>query len=233
MRIFDMNCPLCHAKVGKVGTDPIFKVGTDPIFIDEKKKQENGVRPYYACPSCALIFLPRGYHLSPQEEKERYDLHQNDPSDKGYVQFLNQLIEPLVPFLKEGMRGLDYGCGPGPTVSLLLKEKGFTVEDYDPIYQDHKDLLEQQYDFVTSTEVVEHFAYPDQEFKRLHGLLKEGGILAVMTQMLKKEKEFKDWWYWREPSHVAFYQPETFLFIAREFGMQIIWEAENVVFLQK
>lgn len=33
---------------------------------------------------------------------------------KGYVDFLNQAIEPAYPLLSRHMYGLDYGCGPVP-----------------------------------------------------------------------------------------------------------------------
>jgi 16S rRNA G1207 methylase RsmC len=31
---------------------------------------------------------------------------------------------------------LDFGCGPGPTLSILLAEQGQQVDLYDPFYHD-------------------------------------------------------------------------------------------------
>ena len=208
-------CPLCH------GT----KIR---LFYTSAE-----AKPFYTCPDCALIFLPPRFHLSAEEEKERYDLHQNNPEDKKYVRFLNRLVTPLLPFLKEGMRGLDFGSGPGPTVSVLLEDRGFSVENYDPFYAPEKALLEKKYDFITATEVVEHFAEPHKEFHRLYGLLKGGGLLAVMTQVFRPEMDFGQWWYWREPTHIVFYQPATFRWIAQSLGMDLCLAEENVYIFRK
>ena len=33
-------------------------------------------------------------------------------------------MKPLIKELKENSTGLDYGCGPGPALAKMLKEKG-------------------------------------------------------------------------------------------------------------
>ena len=44
-------------------------------------------------------------------------------------------------------------------------------------------------------------------------LVKEG-FLGVMTTFLSDEKDFGQWYYRKDPTHVAFYRPETFEVIA-------------------
>jgi hypothetical protein len=41
--------------------------------------------------------------------------------------------------------------------------------------------------------VVEHLSEPRFELNRLFGLLKKGGVLAIMTQMITKETDFSTW----------------------------------------
>jgi len=178
-----------------------------------------------------LIFLDPAQRLSPEEEKGRYDLHQNDPADPGYRRFLRRLTDPLAERLRDGDAGLDYGCGPGPAVGRLLSEKrDVEVLEYDPFYFPRRELLERTYRFVVSTEVAEHFYYPAAEFERLAGLVDPDGILAVMTRVLKTEDGFARWWYHREPTHVCFYQDETFAWIADKNGWELERAGEDVVF---
>jgi len=74
------------------------------------------------------------YLPDPATEEARYKAHQNSPQDAGYVRFLNQAITPALPYLNGSMRGLDYGCGPTPTLSGLLNAHGLYCENYDPYF---------------------------------------------------------------------------------------------------
>ena len=75
-------------------------------------------RAYFRCQACALIFADRTSLLSAEDEKARYKLHQNNPQDTGYRAFLARLVDPLAERLGVSpLEGLDFGCGPGPTLS--------------------------------------------------------------------------------------------------------------------
>ena len=200
----------------------------------QKKDATVAARDYYACRNCSLIFLDPGQHLSASEEKERYDLHENDPSDSKYVSFLSRLTNPLLPFLTPGFSGLDFGCGPGPAISPMMREKGFSVSNYDPIYFPEAALLKTQYDFVTATEVVEHLQSPRETFELLDTLLKpKESYLAIMTQMLAAETTFETWWYHQEDTHVSFYGKKTFEWLSNWRGWSALFPADNVVIFKK
>ena len=139
-------------------------------------------RDYYRCPTCQLRFLDPDAHPGPEAERAVYDLHQNDPADPGYRRFLAQLAEPLLKKLPADSRGLDFGCGPGPALAAMMVEAGHLVALYDPIYVPDISVLEGHYDFVTCTEVAEHFHDPAREFERLDALLRPGGWLGIMTR---------------------------------------------------
>lgn len=214
-----MVCPLCeHTSTTQVLTR------TDPNYGD---------RHYHRCERCALIFLLPECRLSPEVERERYGLHENNPQDEGYVTFLNQLVEPLRIILPEGAAGLDFGCGPGPTLSVLLRQHGFSVADYDPAFFPDTALLMQSYDFVVCTETVEHFYHPRQEWETFKGLIRPGGLLGLMTYSYRDIASFKNWWYHREPTHVNFYHADTWQWIARAWGWDIKLLTERVVILFK
>ena len=165
-------------------------------------------------------------------ERRRYDTHQNDPNDSGYRGFLGRLAEPLIERLKAGSEGLDYGSGPGPTLSAMLKEKGFPMTIYDPFFASDKAVLGRTYDFITCSETAEHFFQPDVEFGRLDGLLNPGGWLAVMTEILEGQV-FDTWRYVRDATHVAFYRSRTMEWIAANFGWSMEYPVSNVILFRK
>jgi 2-polyprenyl-3-methyl-5-hydroxy-6-metoxy-1,4-benzoquinol methylase len=126
---------------------------------------------YYRCARCELTFLDPALRPDAASERARYDEHRNDPNDAGYRAFLQQLAAPLAQRVTPGARGLDYGCGPGPALSVMLEELGYDVALYDPFYADNAAVLLDSYDFITCTEVAEHFFNPAAEFRRLAGML--------------------------------------------------------------
>jgi 2-polyprenyl-3-methyl-5-hydroxy-6-metoxy-1,4-benzoquinol methylase len=114
------------------------------------------------------------YRPSPDDEIAQYETQDNDPADQRYRRFLDRLAQPLVARLPATATGLDYGAGPGPTLSIMLAEQGYNMTIYDPFYADHPEVLEHRYDFITCTETAEHFFRPGEEFKRLDKLSARG-----------------------------------------------------------
>src|SRR4051812_25318450 len=111
-------------------------------------------REYRRCGACALTFVPSSQHLAPYEERTRYLQHRNGPGDQEYRNFLDRLLVPLGARLAAGAEGLDFGSGPGPTASVMLRERGFRAENYDPHFAADARLLERDYDFIVCTEVL-------------------------------------------------------------------------------
>jgi len=206
-------CPLCSHQ-------------TDPYAEDRR-------RAYFHCPQCDLVSADPETNLDATEEKAYYDLHENNPADPGYRRFLSRLAQPLIGLLRPGMRGLDYGCGPGPTLSLMLEEARMIMEVHDPYYCPNPSALHRRYDFVTCTEVVEHFHHPDQEWARLVELIVPGGCLAIMTKLVISRERFASWHYKDDPTHIGFYSPQTFAWLGARFGLEVERVDQDVIFLQK
>jgi len=206
-------CTLCGALAGPYGADRR--------------------RAFYGCDACGLIFADPDAHLDTAQERAVYDLHENDPADVRYRAFLARLVTPLLEYLDPGMEGLDFGSGPGPTLSLMLAEAGMHVAIYDPYYAPDVTVLDRRYDFVTCTEVVEHFNHPARDWPRLAGLLRPGGWLGVMTRMAVGRDEFRAWQYKNDPTHVSFYSPRVFHWLAQRLGLRLQRIEADVVLMQR
>lgn len=190
-------------------------------------------REYLHCANCELVFVPPQFHLSRQEEKSIYDQHQNDPADTGYRKFLSRLFEPLAQRLAPQATGLDFGCGPGPTLSVMFTEAGFPVALYDKFYADQKHQLQQNYDFITASEVVEHLSQPRQELDRLFSLLNNNGYLGLMTKLVTDQQAFSTWHYKNDRSHISFFAKNSFIWLAKHWQAQLEFIGNDVILLQK
>ncbi len=114
-------------------------------------------------------------------------------------------------------------------IRLSLGGSGMGIRD-SPLYAADPTALDTQYDFVTCTEVLEHLHWPGREWQRFEALLKPGGWLGVMTRFLTDDEHFPRWHYRRDPTHVCFWQPRTFQWLAREHGWELV-AADNPVAL--
>ena len=153
--------------------------------------------------------------------------------DERYRNFLSQLLNPLQERIPKGASGLDFGSGPGPTLSLMLKECGHSVDLYDKFYAKNDVVFEKQYDFITASEVVEHLRQPMAELNRLMGLLKSNGILAIMTQILTPQIDFSQWYYKNDPSHIGFFSEKALNCLAKKWQSELYVISERVVIFKK
>ncbi len=169
--------------------------------------------------SCGLIFKAPEHHLNAADEETRYKLHQNDILDTGYQNFLRPVVQAVLSSQNPDDQGLDYGCGPASVIAHLLQEKGFSPAVYDPLFFPHTHLRPGCYDYITCTEVIEHFTQPREEFHKLLGLLKPaGGRLYIKTSLTDSVVDFQRWHYRRDPTHVGFYSKQSLEYIRSEFG---------------
>ena len=115
--------------------------------LDPKIFYHGPQRDYLRCQKCGLIFVPKDELLSPEDEKARYDLHENDPSNSGYRRFLKQLTQPLIEHIgPPPQHGLDFGSGPGPALAQMLESQGYEMSLYDPFYEPQTEALNERYD---------------------------------------------------------------------------------------
>jgi hypothetical protein len=175
-------------------------------------------RRFYRCGRCLAVFLAPECRVSLERERERYLLHRNDIGNVGYLEFLSPLVRAVERSFSAGQSGLDFGSGPVPVLSQLLKEKGYALEQYDPFFCDRPQALEKKYDFIVCCEVAEHFYAPAKEFERLRSLLNDGGVLFCMTELYCEGTDFGSWYYKNDMTHVTFYHRDTLAWIKSRFG---------------
>jgi hypothetical protein len=202
-----------------------------PFYEDTSEEYAS---KYYQCQQCRLIFARPEDRPNRTEEFARYETHENDPNDEGYRNFLGQLFHPLNDLLKPRSKGLDFGSGPGPTLSLMFEEAGHDMEIYDPYYADNPDVFGKPYDFITATEVVEHLFNPGNELERLWSCLRLGGYLGIMTKIAEDNVAFfADWHYRLDLTHVTFYTKETFRWLADHWNASVTFPADRVIIFEK
>ncbi|PJC85187.1 hypothetical protein CSW98_15205 [Vibrio sp. HA2012] len=208
------SCPLC-------------KAAHADFYFEDKRRQ------YYQCNHCSLVFVPPDMRLNAREEKAMYDLHDNCPDDPGYRRFLSRMAAPMLERIAPASDGLDFGCGPGPTLSLMLEDAGHTMALYDVYYYPEQKALERQYDFVTATEVIEHLYQPDMVWQQWLNLVKPGGWLGIMTKQVRDAEAFAGWHYKNDITHVCFYSRATFQYLAERDKLQLEFIGNDVILLRK
>jgi len=214
----NISCPLCS---------------TSSITLFSKDTRKGLKRDYYRCKDCDLIFVDRKHIISYEKEKARYDSHKNSPKDTGYRKFLSRLMNPMLKEIANGDTGLDFGCGPGPTLSLMFQDLGYSVSIYDPFYAPDKSALEKKYEFITASEVFEHFNNPEKEIDLLWSMLNPGGTLGIMTKLTTTVKSFQRWHYKNDETHICFYSDKTFEWISQRLNAKLSIIGDDVVLLSK
>ena len=188
---------------------------------------------YWQCALCKATMLDPIKFISSNKEKKHYLKHNNEINDTRYRIFLSNLIEPLKDKISIDDMGLDYGCGYAPALADILKKDGFNVELYDPFFFKNENIFCRKFNFITCSEVVEHFFKPYEEFNKIDSLLAKNSWLAIMTKFMTEDYLFKNWHYRRDPTHVVFYKKITFKIIASQRNWKINFPSENIVLFNK
>lgn len=197
-----MNCTLCETPL-------------TTIYFSTKKNI------FYECGGCGSILRSQESFLKSDSEKARYETHNNDVNDIRYQNFVSPITNAVKKsFSPEYTLGLDFGAGPGPVITKILEDNHYKVNLYDPFFYPDKSVLEQAYDYIVCCEVIEHFHHPGKEFELLKSLLKPEGKLFCMTDIYTKEKDFENWYYKNDPTHVFFYTPDSLKWIEKELGFK-------------
>jgi len=206
------QCPLC---------------GTPSPFFYQNTQS------YFRCPCCDGIFVSRKDLPEAKEEIQRYKLHSDDTQDAGYRKFVTPITSNILKDFTTASKGLDFGAGTSAIISVILHEHNYNIKNYDPYFHNHPKLLLQQYDYISSCEVIEHFYQPKKEFTLLCRMLQEGGKLYLMTDIYDENIEFSSWYYKNDPTHVFFYTAKTFAYIQEVFACKNVSIEKRLIIITK
>lgn len=208
-----VSCPLCAGH------------RSYPLLVAGKR--------YHRCLACELVWLDEADHLDEAAEKAVYDGHDNRVDDPRYRTFLMRAFGEVLARVPLPASGLDFGCGPGPALVAMGREAGYQMAGYDKFYADFPELLTRQYDFITSTEVIEHIAEPRAVLEQLWACLKPGGLLVLQTQRVLSDERFKNWRYRHDPTHIVFFAEASFQVLAASWQAELSFPHADVAVLQK
>jgi len=210
-------CKICNAKSSKIVDDKTSKV-------------------YYWCKECEYISLDPSFYIDRVSEKKHYDKHHNNLESTGYVKMFEDLVDEFVlPFKKDIKTALDFGCGEGEVLPIVLERSGFICDRYDLFYFPKKVYIGKKYDLILSTEVIEHLKNPLATIEEILSHIKDGGHLILMSMFHPKTAgEFFKWWYIRDITHIGFFNLKTFKYLAQKYNLKIIKHNDkNIVMFKK
>lgn len=188
---------------------------------------------YYDCDVCKAIVKDEKYYLIADEEKARYETHNNDIKDIRYQIFTLPITHCVLENFLPEHKGLDFGSGTGPVISNMLMEKGYDIIQYDPFFAPDQNVLNNMFDYIVSCEVFEHFHKPKMEIDRLTSLLKTNGMLLIMTLLYNDQIDFNKWYYRKDPTHVFIYRKETIEYIANVKKLEIVILTDRLIVFKK
>jgi len=187
---------------------------------------------YYKCPECYGVFADEKNKPNKIEEKQRYELHDDDTNDAGYRKFVSPITSSIINDFNSESKGLDFGAGTSAIISVILHEQNYDIKNYDPYFHKHPEFLEEKYDYISSCEVIEHFYNPYKEFRLLKDMLKNGAKLYLMSEVYDEKIDFASWYYKNDPTHVFFYSKETFEWIKNNFGFKTVSINKRLIVLE-
>ncbi|MBS9522794.1 methyltransferase domain-containing protein [Litoribacter alkaliphilus] len=194
-----------------------------PLIIPHDK------RIYNYCPDCYLIFVDSTFHIDLQQEKRLILRRNNSIGNAEYVHYISQIIQLIRPFIYQGQIGLDYGCGPTPTLNHLLKKENITCFNNDYNFGFNHPF--KKYDFIMAIECLEKFKDPNNEIDKLLDLLKPGGIFGMMTEVYPTKDNFKYWNKKLDPSHVSFYHQKTLDYLIANKKLTLLKSDSKRIFI--
>lgn len=206
------------------------------------------VRTYARCAACGGIIMEEKSRFCKNDQKKRYELHQNTLTDDGYRAFLRTFADGVFAYL--GANGervqtvFDYGSGPVPCLSELLRldaENGTyapllasaEVRAWDPFFAPDTPFFTHGADLVLCLEVAEHFETLEADFLRLASACKTGGYIAIGTLFLTESTDFNSWWYKDDRTHVCFYTHKALTALALRVGLTPVLLQARLCILRK
>lgn len=194
----------------------------------ESLLNKKGYEQHYIvkCKSCKFVFCEPIPSLKELEQHYK-GYGRNDYLSPITIKRYHEILDSLEPYRKTN-KLIDVGCGIGYFLEAA-KERGWEVygtEFTDEAVQkcsekgikmekgilDPENYMPEEFDVITSFEVIEHINNPIHELNSFHKLLRKGGIVYVTTPNFNSLLR-----YWLKssynnicfPEHLSYYTPKT------------------------
>lgn len=176
---------------------------------------------YHRCESCGYVAMDKRYRMTPEDEKLRYEQHNNNSGNEGYVKWLNTFLDfALEPLPLQDASILDFGSGPEPVMAGLMAQRGYKVAIEDPFFAPGE--RPGRFDVITSLEVFEHLNNPFDVLSTLVNRLNDGGRICIGTKFLPESKDDFDSWHYRNDStHIGFFTEQGLCNAAVRIGLSV------------
>ncbi|WVM93761.1 class I SAM-dependent methyltransferase [Halopseudomonas pachastrellae] len=177
-------------------------------------------RSYWQCERVSDGARARAMAMTAKQEKAEYDRPRKPPRMIRATGAFSRAWRAAAAAPAAGQLLRLWLC-PGPALALMLREQGHQVSLHDLYYHPNPAALEQQWDFITATEVVEHLAAPRAVLEQLWRCLKPGGWLGLMTKRVTNPEAFSTWHYKSDPTHISFFSEHSFHWLAQTLAGRV------------
>ncbi len=176
---------------------------------------------YHRCRNCSYISRDEAHRLSADDEKKRYQLHNNSPDNPGYVEWINRFLDFIFKSpLPGGRLILDFGSGPEPVMAGMMENLGYRVFTEDPFFSPEKPGG--CFQLITSLEVFEHLQNPYETLVHLASRLTENGRLCISTEFIPDDMgRFEYWRYRSDETHIGLFTADGLIKAGEKAGFEM------------
>ena len=203
------------------------------------------------CKQCDFVYVnPR---LHKQELFKIYTSNYFDNTEFGYYHYtenkdlrkknFTKWITDSFPFIQKdiSIKALDVGCAAGyclevfeqnnwtaygieldKKIAATLRKKGYTIFDTPLI----KLTTQEKFDVISLFDVIEHLTDLNLNMSTLHSLLKDNGIIVLVTPNYNswQRKMFSKRWFQFKPiEHINYFSKKTMIKLAEENGFEVVF----------
>ena len=237
-----VHCPVCDGTEASVVFTPTVQID-DPTRLFGAASGLPGTQTIVRCQNCSMIYE------NPRFPEEAIIAGYSSSNDAGHdsqhamrVNSFHTALEKIAPHLPaRGAKVLDVGTAGGafleaakrfgydatglePSRYLVdcCKERGLdavqgTIDDFK--------AADGTYDLITLWDVIEHLARPKDALRRIHQLLKPGGVLLINYPDIgtwQAKLAGRRFW-WLLSVHLSYFAPPTIREICRRAGFSVFY----------
>jgi SAM-dependent methyltransferase len=175
----------------------------------------------YACPECDTVFGPlKMLDLTAAQLALEYRVLYSQYAEVDATDSELRAFQGCAPV--RGGLYLNWGCGVWAATIDRLRDDGYDVWGYEPVVPSgnphvvaREDEISATFDAIFSNNVIEHFADPLDEFRRMRSHLKPGGLMvhaSACYDLVHEDTRF----------HLAFFLGRSAEVLAAQTGFEIV-----------